>query len=103
MLSLLMAAMLQPSPAPAAQARMAFGTCLQRVIRARAPDRLAADAFAGEAKRSCAAQEAALLHALVTHDVATGMSRAEAEQGARQAIEDYHTNASETYATTAPN
>ncbi|QAY75956.1 hypothetical protein [Sphingosinicella sp. BN140058] len=92
------------SPGASVQARKAYSMCLQKVIKAKTADKMSSDAFAAEAKSSCATEEAALVKSLVDYDVATGSKRAEAEENAKLQAADYLAGASDTYATyAAPN
>src|SRR4051812_42504876 len=88
-----------PSPAPSMQARKAYSLCLQKVIKDKTEARLNADAFAAEAKTACAAQEAALVSALIAYDVGMGSRRADAEESAKAQVEDSLANASDAYTT----
>jgi len=90
-----------PSAGPSGQARKAYSTCIQKVIKAKTPDKLDGDAFTAAVKSACAAEEAAFTKSLIDYDVATGLKRADAEEGARLQVEDYLVNASETYSTYA--
>jgi hypothetical protein len=88
-----------PSSGPSAQARKAYSICIQKVVKEKAGEKLTADAFTAALKAACAAQEASFHKSLVDYDVASGLKRADAEEGARLQIEDYLVNASDTYAT----
>ena len=88
-----------PVGGPAQQPRKAYGACLQKVIKDKTAAKLSAEAFGEAVKAACAAQEAAFVKSLVDYDVATGIKRAEAEEGARLQVEDYLINSSDTYAT----
>jgi hypothetical protein len=88
-----------PPSGPSGQARKIYGACLQRVIKAKASEKLSGDAFSAAVKVGCAGEEAAFVKSLVDYDVATGSKRAEAEDGARAQVEDYLANASDTYST----
>jgi hypothetical protein len=88
-----------PSPGPSQQARKAYSVCLQKMIKDKTEAKLSADAFTAAVKSSCASQEAALKQSLIAYDVATGVKRADAEEGANLQIEDYLVNAADTYAT----
>ena len=90
-----------PAGGPPQQPRKAYGACLQKVIKDKTDAKLSAAAFGEAVKAACAAQEAAFVKSLVDYDVATGIKRAEAEEGARLQVEDYMVNASDTYATYA--
>ncbi|TFI57381.1 hypothetical protein E2493_15465 [Sphingomonas parva] len=90
-----------PSAAPSAQARKVYGACIQKVIKAKTADKLSGDAFTAAVKSTCANEEAAFVKSLVDYDVASGLKRADAEEGARLQVEDYLINASDTYATYA--
>jgi len=89
-------------PGPSGQARKAYSTCLQKVIKAKAEAKMNAEAFTSEAKTACATEEAAFVKSLVDYDVATGIKRAEAEESAKLQVEDYLVNASDTYTTYNP-
>jgi hypothetical protein len=88
-----------PNPGASVQARKAYSVCLQKVIKAKTADKMAADAFAAEARTTCAAEEAALVKSLADYDVAMGSKRADALEGAKLQAEDYLASASDSYAT----
>ena len=88
-----------PPSGPSGQPRKIYGACLQKVIKAKATEKLSAEAFSAAAKAGCAGEEAAFVKSLVDYDVATGSKRAEAMESAQAQVEDYLANASDTYST----
>ena len=93
-----------PPPTEAyVQARRAYGVCLQRVLLEKVADGLTAEAFSAEVKRACAAEETALVRAVVELGVANGTQRADAEAAARKEADDFLGETVATYAAvTAP-
>ena len=90
-----------PVGGPSGQPRKAYSACLQKLIKEKSDAKLTSASFTSEAKTSCATQEAAFRKSLVDYDVATGLKRAEAEEGAGLQVEEYLANAADTYTTYA--
>ena len=90
-----------PVGGPSGQPRKAYSACLQKLIKDRTDAKLSIASFTSEAKSSCATQEAAFRKSLIDYDVATGIKRADAEEGAGLQVEDYLANAADTYTTYA--
>ncbi len=80
-----------------AQARQTYSRCLSGLLRTNLKDKVAPDAFEATLTNSCKVEEAAFRQAVVTTDVATGTSRASAEQGANFEIGDIRANTKENY------
>ena len=90
-----------PVGGPSGQPRKAYSACLQKLIKDRTDAKLNTATFTSEAKSGCAAQEAAFRKSLIDYDVATGLKRADAEEGAGLQVEEYLANAADTYSTYA--
>jgi hypothetical protein len=86
---------------PAGQTRKAYNACLKKVAEAKTSDKLSAEAFTSAVKASCAAEEAAFIKSIVDFDLKTGLKRAEAEEGAREQVQDSLANAVDTYSASA--
>lgn len=80
-----------------AQARTAYSRCLSGLLRTNLKDKVAPDAFEATLTNSCKTEEATFRRAVVTTDVATGTSRASAEQGANFEIGDIVANTKANY------
>ena len=77
--------------------RKNFGMCLNKFVEQKAEEKLAEDAFKAGAKTACAKEETSFRTAWVSYEVSMKTKRADAEQNANSQIDDYLTNAIETY------
>jgi hypothetical protein len=77
--------------------RKNFGMCLNKVVEQKANDKLAEDAFKTAAKAACAKEETSFRTAWVSYEVSMKTKRTDAEQNAESQIDDYLSNAIETY------
>ncbi|MCW3798658.1 hypothetical protein OMW55_12655 [Sphingomonas sp. BN140010] len=93
MLSLVLLIAAAPAAAPNTAAidrsRSAFVACLKQAATAAKAPEVTADSFAGYARSHCAAQQTALVEAMVAFDVRNGASRKSAVEGADMAVDDY--------------
>ncbi len=95
-LALAMAASMQPADTTRA-AREAFTGCLRGYVDRSVQSRMAAAEFATAYPRECTTQEQAYRAAVIAREVASRMSRADAEESAGLEIEDARTNFSERF------
>jgi hypothetical protein len=77
--------------------RKNFGMCLNKFVEDKASDKLAEDAFKTAAQAACAKEAAAFRTAWVSYEVSMKTKRADAEQNASSQVDDYLSNAIETY------
>jgi hypothetical protein len=77
--------------------RRNFGTCLNKVVEQKMSDKLGEDAFKAAAKAACASEANSFRTAWVSYEVSMKTKRADAEQNANSQIDDYLTNAVDTY------
>ena len=97
---LLLAAAPAPAPGTAAidRSRSVFVACLKQAAGAANPSEVKAETFADFAKRHCAAQQQALMDAMIAFDLRNGVSRKSAADGAELAVDDYMETAKNLYA-----
>ncbi|HEV2747862.1 MAG TPA: hypothetical protein VGW34_11260 [Allosphingosinicella sp.] len=79
------------------QARQAYSGCLGMLLKSNLKERTASDLFEARLAQSCKAEEAAFRKASVAAAVATGASRAGAEQDASLEITDMLDNVKQRY------
>jgi MinD-like ATPase involved in chromosome partitioning or flagellar assembly len=79
------------------QARQSYSGCLSSLLRTNLKDRVATDAFETNLANACKVEETAYRTAAVSIDMASGTSRATAEQGATFEITDIVENTKQRY------
>jgi hypothetical protein len=77
--------------------RKNFGMCLNKVVEQKMSDKLADDAFKAAAQAACSNEANSFRTAWISYEVSMKTKRADAEQNANSQIDDYLTNAIETY------
>jgi len=77
--------------------RKNFGACLNKVVEAKMSDKLADDAFKTAAQAACEKEATAFRAAWISYEMSMKTKRANAEQNANSQIDDYLSNAIETY------
>src|SRR5688572_9334301 len=87
----------QTGPATLHQTRQAFLSCLGTVLRDSVRQRVPADEFPARLASSCTGQEQVFRSASITADLASGLSRAAAEQGAGFEVTDMRQDTLERY------
>ena len=83
-------------------ARDTYTACLRAFVQASTQANKTADAFNAEYPQQCTAQEAAFREAVMRSETALRATRANAEQSARDEIEDARTNFSERFMMSLP-
>jgi hypothetical protein len=87
----------QTGPQALSQTRLALEGCLGTVMRESLLERIPAEEFQARLASRCAAQEQAFRSAAIAADLATGLTRAQAEQSATLAVADMRDNAVQRY------
>ena len=100
--SVLAMLMMAPSPAVIASARRDYSACLSEFTKKSITSRMEPPAFEAGLVPACAAKEAAFRAAVIEADMAAGIKRADAEEGASLEIEDLQANFKETFLSAQP-
>jgi hypothetical protein len=98
MISTVLAMLLMaPSPEAVALARRDYSRCLSDFMKKSVKERIEPTAFDAALVPACAAKEAAFRNVVISVDLAAGIKRAVAEEGAGFEIEDLQANVKETF------
>ena len=100
MISQVLALMMVTTGAPADKiniARRAYSTCLNALIKAELDAKTDVAGFAGKVAAACKSEESAFRNAIISVDVAAGISRANAEGNATTEIDDFLSQTKESY------
>jgi hypothetical protein len=96
-----MAMAMQPADTTRAP-REAYTRCLRAFVERSLNDRMTAEAFRTAFPQACPQQEAAYRNAVIQREVASRMSRADAQESANLEIEDAQVNFRDTFENSAP-
>lgn len=83
--------------------RAAYRACLAEAATSAKPPAVTAATFAEHAHAQCAAQQSALVDAMVSFDMKNGASRKSATEGAGMAVDDYLETARNNWSARNPN
>ncbi|MDT9599711.1 hypothetical protein [Sphingosinicella rhizophila] len=98
MISQLLFMLLAAAPADRINdARRAYSTCLTGLVKSELDAKTEPAAFEGKLATACQSERAAFRDAIVAVDVSAGIKRPVAEENAATEIEDFISNAKESY------